>query len=121
MLNQDSGLGYLIAFHRLSEGIFEHIGDFTTFVAGEIAIKSINVKQEVLIACIGLEIIDIKSRIAKIEPMIFHRYIVEQDGRYNIANSFTLPDSECIWKPTKLDLRGLLAEFHLLNNPEILH
>ena len=121
MLNQGSGSGYLIAFRRLSEGIFEHIGDFPTFVAGEIAIKSINVKQEVLIACIGLEIVDIKSRIAKIEPMLFQRYLIEKDGRYNISNDFTLPDSDRVWEPTKLDLTGLIAEFHRLNNPEMLH
>ncbi len=31
---------------------------------------------------IGLEIVDIKSRIAKIKPMLFQRYLIEKDGRY---------------------------------------
>jgi len=106
---QDSKNISLIAFRRLAEGVFEYIGFYQEFIAGEIKVASIGPEREIFLAVIAVELVDNTSNMAKIEPLFFNRYILNEASRFNIGDCFNRSSAERSWEPTKLDYIGLHA------------
>lgn len=96
----------LLVFRRLAEGVFENI-DYDAFLAGEIEVASIGPEREILLAILGIEVVDSTSNVVNVEPLLFSRYIVSETGRFDINDCFT--SVERTWEPTKLDFLGLQA------------
>jgi hypothetical protein len=93
----------LEAFRRISEGRFQHIGSFMRFQEGEVALNP--KPRDADIAVLGIEIVDEATREARVKPLFFMRFFLDESGKCNFAK----PQGE--WSPTARDMKGLEEEF----------
>lgn len=93
----------LEAFRRISEGRFQHTGNFMRFQEGEVTLNP--EPRDAEIAVLGIEIVDEATREARVEPLFFLRFLLDESGRCNLAE----PQGE--WSPTARDMKGLEEEF----------